>query len=195
MEYTKIKNHWKTKVPYIDTNDAINDYKDSIVAKSENNDCVIRAFAAVTGSTYDKSHAYVKKTFNRPKGVGTPRFDSTMKYNQGKRVLGSKYERLTNHTETTYVKTTKDRVWGSDDPIITKCNVTVYSRYMPLITKYGKTRVSQMTVKTFLRDYNVGKYLVHVRGHAFAILDGVVVGNICDSQRMKARIVNAYKFK
>lgn len=194
MEYTKIKNHWKTKVPYIDTNEAIKDYKDSIVAKSENNDCVVRAFAAVTGSTYDKSHAYVKKTFNRPKGVGTPRFDSTMKNNQGKRVLGSKYERLTNHTMTTYMKKVKYYCWTDYMYKHKKEEHTLVSRNIPLITKYGKTRVSQMTVKTFLNDYNVGKYLVHVRGHAFAILDGVVVGNICDSQRMKARIVNAYKF-
>ena len=51
-----------------------------------------------------------------------------------------------------------------------------------------------MTVGTFIKEYNVGRYLIHVRGHAFAIIDGVVVGNICDSRKLKARIINAYKF-
>jgi len=51
-----------------------------------------------------------------------------------------------------------------------------------------------MTVKTFLSDYNVGKYLIHVSGHAFAIINGVVVGNSCDSRRLKARVIEVYKF-
>ena len=190
MEYSKIKNHPKTNVPYIDTNDAIKEYRNSVVAKSEDNDCVVRALAAVTDSTYDESHKYVKKTFGRKKGGGTPFFDTKMKSNVGKKILGSKYTRLTNHTTTTYTKTIKDRYWGT----VHKIKTTIDSKYYPLITKYGKTRVNRMTVKSFLKDYDKGKYLIHVRGHAFAIIDGVVIGNVCDSRRLKARICNAYKF-
>ena len=71
---------------------------------------------------------------------------------------------------------------------------TLDSRYYPLITIYGKTRASQMTVGTFIKEYNVGRYLIHVRGHAFTIIDGVVVGNPMDSKQLKCRIVGAYKF-
>ena len=189
MEYY-IKKHWKTNVPYIDTDDAIKDYKDSVVAKSEDNDCVVRALAAVTDSTYGESHSYIKKTFKRINGSGTPNFDRIMKKNVGKKILGRKYVRLTNHTTTTYVKTVKDEYWGTEHKIKTTLN----SRLYPLITTYGKTRVSQMTVKTFLSDYNVGSYLIHVRSHCFTIINGVVIGNLCDSRKLKARIINAYKF-
>ena len=190
MEYTKIKNHPKTNVPYIDTNDAIKEYRNSVVAKSEDNDCVVRALAAVTDSTYEESHTYIKKTFKRINGNGTPNFDTIMKKNIGKRILGVKYKRLTNHITTTYIKTVKDKYWGT----VHKMKTTLDSKYYPLITTYGKTRASQMTVKTFLSDYNVGSYLIHVRGHCFAIIDGVVIGNVCDSRKLKARIINAYKF-
>ena len=113
-----------------------------------------------------------------------------MKKNIGKRILGVKYTRLTNHITTTYVKTVKDKYWGTTH----KIKSTLDSKYYPLITTYGKTRANQMTVKTFLREYNVGTYLIHVRSHCFAIIDGVVIGNVCDSRRLKARICNAYKF-
>jgi len=183
----QIHNHPKTGIPYMVSDDVVKGNK-SRIARSETNDCVVLAIASVTGSSYDKSHKYVKDTFNRPKGGGTPMFDHIMKKNQGKKLLGSTYERITNHTKTKYTK--KVRYYGGE---------TVYeyeydSKFVPLITKYGITRVSQMTVKTFLKKYPKGKYLIHVRGHAFAILDGVIVGNTCDSRRLKARIVNAYKF-
>jgi len=183
----QIHNHPKTGIPYMVSNDVVKGNK-SRIARSETNDCVVLAIAAVTGSSYDKSHKYVKDTFGRPKGKGTPMFDHIMKKNQGKKLLGSTYERVTNHTKTKYTK--KVRYYGGESVYEYEYD----SKFVPLITKYGITRVSQMTVKTFLKKYPKGKYLIHVRGHAFAILDGVVIGNTCDSRRLKARIVNAYKF-
>lgn len=184
----QIHNHPKTGIPYMVSNDVVKGYGKSTTAKKETNDCVVLAIAAVTGSSYDKSHTYVKDTFGRPKGKGTPRFDSIMKKNVGKDLLGSTYERMTNHTKTKYTR--KIRYYGG----VKEYEYEWDNNIVPLITKYGQTRVSKMTVKTFLREYPTGKYLVHVRAHAFAILDGVVVGNLCDSRRLKARIVNAYKF-
>ena len=194
MDKYKIVKNEKTNVPFLDTSNAIKDYKNSVVAKSEDNDCVVRALAAVTNSTYDESHKYVKKTFGRQKGKGTPVFYFKMKMNVGKKVLGSKYIRLSNHTTTTYMKKVKYFCWSDYKYKYRKQKHTLDSKYYPLITKYGKTRVSQMTVKTFLREYNVGTYLIHVRSHCFAIIDGVVIGNLCDSRKLKARIINAYKF-
>ena len=189
----QIHNHPKTGIPYMVSNDVVKGNK-SRIARSETNDCVVLAIAAVTGSSYDKSHKYVKDTFGRPKGKGTPMFDHIMKKNQGKKLLGSTYERVTNHTETTYIKTRKIFHWETQEYVGRPSEVTIRSKYVPLITTYGKTRVSQMTVKTFLKKYPKGKYLIHVHSHAFAILDGMVIGNTCDSRRLKARIVNAYKF-
>jgi hypothetical protein len=46
-----------------------------------------------------------------------------------------------------------------------------------------------MTTGTFIKKYPVGKYLVVVRGHAFSIIDGQVVGNASDAT-MKKRVIN-----
>jgi hypothetical protein len=173
MNKHRIFQHPKTNVSYIDTDDAITGVSQSTIAKSETNDCCVRAFASVTESPYDDAHTYVKKIFKRKKGEGTPRFPLTMSERVGLKTLnGYKYKELKNHDKTTILD----------------------SKYYPLITTYGKTRASQMTVGTFIKEYNVGRYLIHVRGHAFTIIDGVVVGNPCDSKQLKRRIVGAYKF-
>ena len=52
-----------------------------------------------------------------------------------------------------------------------------------------------MTVGTFLKEYPKGRYLIHVRSHAFTIIDGVVMGNLADARQMKCRIIDAYKFR
>jgi len=193
MNY-QIKKNWKTKIPYIDTCDAIKGLKDSKVAQSENNDCVVYAIAALTETTYDKTHMYVRDMFNRPNRQGTPRFDKTMMMLSSYPLLGMNYERMTNHTETTYTKKRKIFNWHTQEYEVTKGQVTIKSKFWPLITTYGKTRLSKMTIGTFLKKYPKGRYLMHVRSHAFAIIDGAVVGNPCDSRRLKARITNAYKF-
>ena len=176
------------------SDDAIKGLKDSKVAKSETNDCVVCAFAAITETTYDEAHKYVKDTFDRPNRQGTPRFDSTMRRLACDPALGMNYERMTNHTETTYTKKRKVYNWDTRNYEASSSEVTVKSKFVPLITTYGKTRLSRMTIGSFIKKYPKGRYLMHVRSHAFAIIDGAVVGNPCDSRRLRARITNAYKF-
>src|SRR6056300_1509704 len=56
----------------------ITNYKESVKAKNEKNDCFVRAVASASGSSYDAAHAYVKDTFKRQDGQGTQFVDSTM---------------------------------------------------------------------------------------------------------------------
>ncbi len=195
MKKTKILEHPKTGVRYLDTCDAVRG-SNSPIAQSENNDCVVRAFAAVTKVDYDVSHDYVKRIFKRPPRKGTPRFGPIMEQREGLYTCGKmKYKRMTNHTETTYTKKRRVFNWDTKEYILEPREVTISSRFMPLITTYGKTRLSRMTVGTFLKEYPKGKYLIHVRSHAFAIVDGVVMGNLADARQMKCRIIDAYKFR
>ena len=192
MEYN-IKNNRKTNIPYVCTNDAIKGYKDSPTAKGETDDCVVRAFATVTESTYDEAHKFVKRVFQRQNRKATFHFDSVMKTRVGLKTLGMRYKRMTNHTETTYIK--KRKVLNSNwEYKIKPTEVTVSSDYMPLITTYGKTRLNKMSVGSFIKEYPKGSYLMSISGHAFAIIDGVVIGNNEDSRRLRARVSNAYKF-
>ena len=195
MKNHKILQHPKTGVRYLDTCDAVRG-SDSSIARSETNDCVVRAFAAVTEVEYDVAHDYVKRIFKRPKGKGTPRFGPIMEQRQGLYTCGKmKYERMTNHTETTYIKKRKIFNWHTQEYEVTKGEVTINSRHWPLITTYGKTRLSKMTVGTFIKENPKGKYLLHVHSHAFGIVDGVVMGNLADARQMKCRVIDAYKFR
>ena len=194
MNNHKILQHPKTGIRYVCTSDAVKGCG-SAIARSETNDCVVRALAAITEVEYDVAHAYIRRYFNRPKGKGTPRFGPIMKQRQGLYTCGKmKYERMTNHTETTYTKKRKTFNWDTYKYEVNPREVTIKSRFVPLITKYGTTRVSQMTIGTFIKEYPKGKYLLHVQSHAFAIVDGVVMGNLADARQMKCRIIDAYKF-
>lgn len=59
-----------------------------------------------------------------------------------------------------------------------------------LKTNGGK---SNMTVGTFINEYNKGTYIVRVTRHAFTIKDGVVIGNWDDAVKTRRIIKNAWK--
>jgi hypothetical protein len=68
------------QLPYIQTSTAIIGYSESQIAKSERNDCFVRAVASAYEIPYDKAHTWVKKNFNRENRKGT--FDVVMKMEQ-----------------------------------------------------------------------------------------------------------------
>ena len=61
----------KNKLPYEATSKAIQGYSESTIAKSETNDCVVRAFASAFDVTYDRAHKYVAEKFGRKPKKGT----------------------------------------------------------------------------------------------------------------------------
>ena len=146
----------------------------------EKADCVVRAFAAVTDSGYLESHKFCKWILERKNRCGIAYFSRKMNLTDTildcNRILKKKYKIITNHTGFKI----GDKFF---DP-----------KKIPLVTRYGRTRASQMTVGTFIKRYPKGIYILSVRAHAFAILDGVVVGNNIDALEIKTRVENAYEF-
>ena len=63
---------------FMPAKDSIKGYSESLLAKSETRDCVVRAFAAALDWDYDKSHRFVSKEFLREPKSGTKRFIPTM---------------------------------------------------------------------------------------------------------------------
>jgi hypothetical protein len=61
----------KKELPYCMTGKAIKGYDESVIAKGETNDCVVRAFASCFELSYDKAHKYVKEKFGRKDRQGT----------------------------------------------------------------------------------------------------------------------------
>jgi hypothetical protein len=57
----------------------------------------------------------------------------------------------------------------------------------------GVNRLRNMTTAKFLEDFPIGTYIVTVKGHAFTIKDGVVIGNAEDATQRKKNIFGAWK--
>jgi hypothetical protein len=65
-------------IPYTSTSLAIKGYADSALAKSETNDCVVRAIASAFDIEYFKAHKWVADKFNRKPKKGTFGFPTGM---------------------------------------------------------------------------------------------------------------------
>jgi hypothetical protein len=59
----------------------------------------------------------------------------------------------------------------------------------------GEVVQRQMTVGTFVKKNPVGTFFVLVKGHAFTIKDGVVIGNVEDAIKTKRPMKAAFLVK
>ena len=152
---------------YISSTEFIKGVKESSLAKSESSDCVVRAIASATEMDYDSAHEFVKKTFKRKNRKGTQGFGYTMN------VLSKNGEKIN----------------GKTIEIITE----EYNTMLYYVTVKGVKKVRNTTTGSFIKKYPTGTYVVVVRGHAFTIKDGVVIGNIEDGKKMKKHINSVWK--
>jgi len=162
-------------LPYESTGSAIKGYSNSLNARRETNDCVVRAFASAFDVTYDYAHKYVAEEFKRQPRKGT--FSTTYKMvklsQESIRVNGKKII-----------------------PIGTKSNSVVYPYSLSYEVKVkGETIKRQMTVGTFVKKNPKGTFFVLVKGHAFTIKDGVVIGNFEDATKTKRPMRAAFEIK
>lgn len=161
----------KQQLPYISSSKAIKGWDSSSLAKSETNDCVVLSIASAFSVSYEEAHEFVKKTFNRKFRKGTIRFVSTL----------NKYAE------------TKGELFDSKiTPIGVKKSAYNYS--LVYDAKVGKKTVKRrMTVGTFVKNNPIGTFIVVVRGHAFTIIDGVVIGNYDDAVKKKKIMYDAWE--
>ena len=152
---------------------AIKGYSTSPIALNETNDCVVKAMAAATGSSYDDAHEFVTNVFNRKPRKGTYNFVNGMAQliEKGK-VLGKEF---------VFVGEKRDE----------------YCKY-PIPTTYkmerGRYVEKNMTFRHFIKKYSKGTYLLVVRGHAFTVSDGIVIGGLfSDSVAMKRIVKTAWR--
>ena len=156
----------KTKTPYISSSVAIKGITESKLAQSEKDDCVVRAFASAYGVTYDYAHKKVAEVFGRKNRQGTAYFSLTMS------ALASKQIKFNRKGVT---------------PIREDLNMMYW------VEVKGKRTLRNMTTAKFLEKYSKGTYIVTIKGHAFTIKDGVVIGNTDDALQRKKVIYGAWK--
>jgi len=165
----------KNKLPYESTGSAIKGYSDSLTARTETNDCVVRAFASAFDVTYDYAHKYVAEEFKRKPRKGTY-------------YTASKITKISEGV----LKVNNKKII----PIGTKSNSVVYPYSLSYEVKVkGETVKRQMTVGTFVKKNPKGTFFVLVKGHAFTIKDGVVIGNPEDAIKTKRPMRAAFEIK
>ena len=156
----------KTKTPYISSSVAIKGITESKLAQSEKDDCVVRAFASAYGVTYDYAHKKVAEVFGRKNRQGTAYFSLTMNALASKEI---KFNRKG----------------------VTRIKEDIGLSYWFEVK--GKSTLRNMTTAKFLEKYSKGTYIVTVKGHAFTIKNGVVIGNTDDALQRKKVIYGAWK--
>ena len=146
----------------------VKNYKGSSIAKTETNDCFVRAFAAAADVDYDTAHSFVKKTFGRPDKKGTANYQiiKTMaELQQNGLTIGNR-----------------------------KYDVEVIAR--PLLTNryklHGEIIDRKKTVKSFIKSLPKGNFIVCVSQHAFAVKDGVLIDNKGEEFRPTRKVLAAY---
>jgi len=123
----------------------------SELAKKETNDCVVRAFMMALDLPYDKAHKFVADKFKRENRKGT----YTQMYMEnilGRQKNGYKMNLMGYHPKYAFGK-----------------------RKKLVNPKYKKE--TGYTVKSFMEQHPVGRYFIIVKGHALALVDGVLYGN------------------
>lgn len=133
------------------------------LAKKENNDCVVRAMAASFDVPYEDAHKQCSITFGRKNGEGTFAVSMTLES------LG-------------------------DTPLMSHQVIPfgVKDKYsMTLQPK--KTNGQNMTIASLDQLDQNKSYLIVVDKHAFAYIDGVIVGNQDDGDRRRTRIHNVFE--
>jgi hypothetical protein len=165
----------KNQLPYESTGSAIKGYSDSVTARRETNDCVVRAFASAFDVTYDYAHKYVAEQFGRKPRKGTY-------------YTASKITKLSEGV----LKVNDKKII----PVGTKSNSVVYPYSLSYEVKVkGDVVKRQMTVGTFVKKNPKGTFFVLVKGHAFTIKDGVVIGNPEDAIKTKRPMRSAFQIK
>ena len=147
------------------------------LSKSENNDCVVRAVQHSFGVDYVDAHHFCETKLNRVSGQGT----YTGRYlPKIKQAFGQKINKMGKGGRITRDQKSKVEKWSNDKQKYVVKRETIQVRYK---------------VKDFVKKFNVGKYIVIVRGHAFALVEGKVIGNLEDSKRLTREVWSAYKVK
>lgn len=164
----------KNKLPYEKTSTAIKGYSESAIAKSESNDCVVRAFASSFEIPYDDAHQYVATNFNRKPRCGT--FGTSLK------LVKMSDEDVTINGKKVY-------------PIGYRMTPSMFGSLSYDVKIKGETKRRNMTVGMFIKKNPTGTFFVIVNGHAFTIKDGVVIGNYEDCMKVRKVMKCAFEVK
>lgn len=136
----------------------------SETARTEKNDCMVRAVANSFSVNYDQAHSFVSDKFKRVKGNGTLYANAKMK-------------KLVKEELSFQPEGQLDLFDNEDKTFTVKHLGDEPKRGGKLVNRKYKHKKVPYTVKTFAQTYKRGNYLILVNKHALAINNGVIVDN------------------
>jgi|TARA_X000001388_G_C2169813_1_gene99356 hypothetical protein len=139
----------------------------SNIQAGESNDCSVRAYATALDVTYDSAHKFVKDTYNRINRKGCMRMVSTTNKLEGKdlEIEGTEFN----------IKPVKKHY--------------ITNRYK----LRGEVIERKKTVKSFLKDFGTGIYLVMVSGHVFTVKNGTMIDNAGEEWRPTRKVEDVFE--
>ena len=136
----------------------------SEIARSEKNDCVVRAIANAFKVNYDMAHVFVKENFDRKNGKGTHQTNTKLKQLAKKPIELDPSGQLD--------------LFSQDKKVINIKHIgDMPKKGGKLINRAYKHKKVAYTVKAFAQKFKTGTYVLLVHKHALAIVDGVVIDN------------------
>ena len=138
-------------------------------AKKENKDCVVRAFMNAFDVSYNESHKFVEKHFDRKRRKGT--FGCARKMLK----MVDKSIPSLNRKKVVHVGSHPKRGMSGNTLLNTQYPIFKRSRLN------GETIIEKTfagyTVGKFIQQHQVGTYIILVAKHALAVKDGVMIDN------------------
>ncbi len=138
---------------------------------SEKNDCSVRAFATALDVDYDAAHSYVKEVFKREDKKGVKSMEII-----GKEVsLEGKTQEI--------------------DGIQFDLEVLPEEKVTNVYKLKGEEIARKKTVKSFIKDFRKGIYLVLVSGHVFTVKNGTMIDNVGEEWRPTRKVESVFELK
>lgn len=138
---------------------------------SEKNDCSVRAFATALDVDYDAAHSYVKDVFKREDKKGVKSMEII-----GKEVsLEGKTQEI--------------------DGVQFDLEVLPEEKVTNVYKLKGEEIARKKTVKSFIKDFSKGIYLVLVSGHVFTVKNGTMIDNVGEEWRPTRKVESVFELK
>ena len=153
---------------YINAKDII---KSTDKSSSEKNDCSVRAFTTALDVDYDAAHSYLKKVFKREDKKGCLKMESTAR----KISLSGETQKI--------------------DNVEFDLQVLPESKVTNTYKLHGEEIARKKTVKSFIKDFSKGIYLVLVSGHVFTVKNGLMIDNVGEEWRPTRKVESVIELK
>jgi len=141
-------------------------YGSSELAKSDKNDCFVRAVASATEVPYDAAHEYVEAVFNRANG-------RAVVFSEDKLAPVETNGMLINEK-------------GFNFKVLGRTKLTNTYKL------HGEYIRRKKTVKSFIKDNPKGTFILGVSKHAFTLKDGILIDNKDEEFRPTRKVQSAF---